>query len=374
MPGCVCKLRRPGCSACATCEPLDQADAWRVLRPLQLSLLGLGGLSPIGRQARLRQLLQHDPAQCQPLPLLSALLDLGLVEPDALPQLSDRARQDTLAQLLLALVQASADGQARLLLLEDVQWLDSPSWAVLDTWLRRCPGLVLVLTTRLLTDYPWPTRAQALLQWPGTQHRLLAPLADTAVGALLAQELGLRSVPKDVLTLVHERTQGLPLFVRQLAGMLRDAAVVREDGQGRHIDPEALRHLDMPDSVQGAVMARVDRLPGPQRSLLKRASVAGRQFSLGALLEMTEPALADAGADARQALRQDLAGGVVELVARGLLQPSADQDAAQDRPAAAGDPVYAFAHALVRDARSTTCCRCPSGAACTPDWQAGTSV
>lgn len=132
--------------------------------------------------------------------------------------------------------------------------------------------------------------------------------------------------------------------------MLRDAAVVREDGQGRHIDPEALRHLDMPDSVQGAVMARVDRLPGPQRSLLKRASVAGRQFSLGALLEMTEPALADAGADARQALRQDLAGGVVELVARGLLQPSADQDAAQDRPAAAADPVYAFAHALVRDA------------------------
>ena len=349
-------------AACATCEPLDQADALRALRPLLLALLGLSGLSPIRRQARLRQLLQHDPAQCQPLPLLSPLLDLGLAEPEPLQQLSDRARQDALAQLLLALVQASADGQARLLLLEDVQWLDSPSWAVLDTWLRRCPGLLLVLTTRLLADYPWPARAQALLHWPGTQHRLLAPLADTAVGALLAQELGLRSVPKAVLALVHERTQGLPLFVRQLAGMLRDAAVVRDDGQGRHIDLDALRRLAMPDSVQGAVVARVDRLPGPQRSLLKRASVAGRQFSLGALLEMTEPALSAvapaatpvAGPDPRQAQRQDLANGVADLVARGLLLPGTDQAAGQNAAGATTDadtdPVYAFAHALVRDA------------------------
>ncbi len=317
--------------ASAGCEPLDQADALRALRPMLLSLLDLGGRSPLARQARLRQWLGHDPALCQPLPLLSPLLDLALAEQESLLQLSDRARQDAQAQLLLALVQASAGGQARLLLLEDVHWLDAPSWAVLDTWLRRCPGLLLVLSTRLLADYPWPLRAQAMLKWPGTQHRRLAPLADSAVGAMLAQELGLPSVPQAVLSLVHERTQGLPLFVRQLAGMLRDAAVVRDDGHGRRIDTEALQRLAMPDSVQAAVVARVDHLPGPLRSLLKRASVAGRQFSLGALLDLAAPTP-----------RHALVADVAELLASGLLLPGGGR--------ADADPAYAFAHALVRDA------------------------
>ena len=92
----------------------------------------------------------------------------------------------------------------------------------------------------------------------------------------------------------------MPSRPRASAGALVDAGIVRvESGQAR-CDDKALAAFAVPDSIQGAVISRIDRLSLRQQMTLKKASVVGRSFTLEAL------ASADAGDVSAGALAQGL--------------------------------------------------------------------
>lgn len=107
---------------------------------------------------------------------------------------------------------------------------------------------------------------------------------------------------------IHDRTDGNPFFVRELARHLAE----RRDAAG-----------DVPDSVSDVVLARVSRLSRPGAEALTAASVLGESFDVSAL-----ELLLGAG---------DLLDPLDEASAAGLVD-----DAASGR--------YRFAHALTRDA------------------------
>ena len=107
---------------------------------------------------------------------------------------------------------------------------------------------------------------------------------------------------------IHDRTDGNPFFVRELARYVAD----RRDGAG-----------GVPESVSDVVLARVTRLTPEAAETLRRASVLGESFDL-AVLERFD------GADR-------VLDALDEAAAAGLLE-----DGAGGR--------YRFAHALTRDA------------------------
>lgn len=107
---------------------------------------------------------------------------------------------------------------------------------------------------------------------------------------------------------IHDRTDGNPFFVRELARHLAE----RRDAAG-----------DVPESVSDVVLARVSRLSAPAAEALTCASVLGEGFDL-AVLELL------LGSDG-------LLDPLDEAAAAGLLE-----DAAGGR--------FRFAHALTRDA------------------------
>ena len=62
------------------------------------------------------------------------------------------------------------------------------------------------------------------------------------------------------------QADGNPFFLEELT-----RAVIE------HADPEAA--LDVPDTIQGVLSARIDRLPEEAKRLLQTAAVLGREFA-----------------------------------------------------------------------------------------------
>lgn len=307
-------------------DPLDHSAAYQPLRPVFDTLLGLRGLHTAqARRTHILGLLVDDDTTRERASLLSELLGLGLSPSATEQQMSGRGRIEATTDLLVRLLVATAEPAVRIVMVEDLHWLDSASWGVLEQAVRRCPGLLIVLSTRPLAD---DAPCAELLRDPAHLHMHLAPLQASAVRDIIAAELGATEVPEPVWRTVADRTQGLPLFVRQVVAALVQGQVVQCADGAITYDPQGLSNFTIPDTIQGVVIARIDQLTPRQQATLKTASAVGRDFSLEAL------AVAAAGQGSDATLRQDLQA----LVAGGLVEAGAD------------DAPFRFSHALVRDA------------------------
>jgi class 3 adenylate cyclase/tetratricopeptide (TPR) repeat protein len=307
-------------------DPLNDSAAYRPLRTVFDTLLGLQGeSSSTRRRERVLALLDANEATRERASLLTHVLNLDLPPSATEQQMSGRGRIEATTELLVQLLSATDAGAARVVLLEDLHWLDSASWGVLEQAVRHCPGLLLVLSSRPLAV---EAAHSALFQEPNVTRLRLAPLDETAVRAIIASELGVAVVPEPVLQAVADKTQGLPLFVRQVVASLVDRQIVRSAAGVLSYDAQALANLAIPDTIQGVVISRIDRLTPRQQATLKAASVVGQVFTLDAL-GSTDVGRAGAGA---------LGADVDVLVDSGLVERSADGYR------------FHFSHALVRDA------------------------
>ena len=127
-------------------------------------------------------------------------------------------------------------------------------------------------------------------------------------------ELILGAVPEELLERIAERTDGVPLFVEELTRSIKESGDVRSEMP------------QIPDSLQAALMARLDRLPAPSKEVAQIASVIGREFDRSLLAEIVTLG----GPVLEGALRQLLAAQLVVMGGISL-------------------QTYLFRHALVQD-------------------------
>ena len=312
-----------------SCEALDSGIAWRSLCSVFSTLLGLDAIAdPAERRSRVLGLIGNDPGLVERAGLLAPVLDLAIDDTPTTLAMSGRARIDAVADLLVRLLDATDAGGVRPLLLEDAQWLDSPSWEVLAEAAKRSRGLLLVLLARPLAEVALPPAARGLVGDGDTVRLALAGLGEAALRKIIEVELGSVAVPDALVGVVSDKSQGVPLFVGQVLGALVDRGIVRVESGRVHCNDAALAAFAVPDSIQGAVISRIDRLTPRQQASLKKASVIGPSFSLEAL----------ASADAGDVSAAELAADIEAIAERGLVV----------RGAAGGE--FSFSHSLVRDA------------------------
>jgi tetratricopeptide (TPR) repeat protein len=73
------------------------------------------------------------------------------------------------------------------------------------------------------------------------------------------------------------KAEGVPLFIEEVTKTLLDLGVLqREDGTYRLV--KSLSEVHVPDTIQGIIMARLDRLGDDGKRTVQMASVIGRQF------------------------------------------------------------------------------------------------
>lgn len=220
-------------------------------------------------------------------PLLNSVLPLNFPDNETTAALSGQMRAEQTRALLVELLQASITRSPKVLILEDAHWLDSASWALVLAVSQQVKPLLLVIATRPL-DEPLPSEYKQLLQAGNVQHLRLEVLSKDDSLALVCQRLRVATLPTPVAELIRERAEGNPFFSEELAYALRDSGLIEVANGECRIPPETgdLKALQFPDTVQGVITSRIDRLAPSQQMALKVASVIGRVFAFRTLLDV----------------------------------------------------------------------------------------
>jgi hypothetical protein len=210
---------------------------------------------------------------------------------------------------VLAVIRAHARAHPLVIVIDDLQWADAGSIAML-TFIAsalRNSSCLIVATSRSgemrRDDVAELSRVGTTLAVP--------PLDDDAAAALLRDAVGARVSP-DAEAAIVQRAAGNPLFVWEFGQLMAQSG--RTD-----VAPAAI-----PPAVAAVIERRLARLAEPEVAVLRAAAVVGSPFQIGTIrdvLEVDQRALEDA-MDAATSI------GIVARV---------------------GQASFAFSHDLVRD-------------------------
>ena len=209
------------------------------------------------------------------LPLL-ALLDVPIDDSQWRGLDASRRRQRTLEAVRRLLLRES-ERQPLVLALEDLQWIDADTQALLDQLVRHLGGASMLVLLNYRPDYhhTWSTVADY-------RQLRLTPLLPEDARELLADLLGDDPGLDTVKALLIERTEGNPFFLEETVWTLAETGVLSGD-HGAYRLARQLQDLDVPESVRAVVAARIGRLSVADRTLLQTAAVIGRTVPLPVL-------------------------------------------------------------------------------------------
>ena len=271
---------------------------------------------------RLRGLVGERAAEVEPL--LGAMLGVSGSEEDPSEALQRRI-QEAVATVFAAL---AAEGPV-VVCLDDLHWADASSLALVEWLLDLCDEapVLLVLCARTEREGAWwRTRERVLRELPHRARELsLEALGDDVDAEMLESLVGAGTLPDQLERRLLDRAEGNPFYLEELVRSMIDAgALVRSNG-GWSFDREV--PVEVPETVEKVILARIDRLDDEAREVLAAAAVLGRQFTLDLLNAVSfEPGTI------RGALRTLQRA---ELVREGSRWP---------------EPVFRFRHSLIQEA------------------------
>ena len=230
------------------------------------------------------------------------------------------ARRKRLFDALRALMLRGATLRPLVLVFEDLHWSDTSTQEYLDFAMDSVAGVraMIILTHRLGQTHPFPSRS-----FHTTLN--LHHLSGAQALEMATRVLGSSDFPEELKTALEQKAEGVPLYVEEMTKSLVDLGfLARENGHYRVT--KALEDLSVPDTMQGIIMARLDRLGIDGKRMVQLASVIGRQFVVR-LLERV------AG------LTGKLEGLLAELKALEIIYEHG----------LLAEPAYIFKHAVIQD-------------------------
>jgi len=172
-----------------------------------------------------------------------------------------------------------------LLVVEDFQWADAASVELLRSLVDRVPDrpLMLLLLAR-------PTPHTGTIYSPNVDCTIirLQPLTPEESETFLQALVGPLPAPSlsGLRELVTRRAAGNPFFLEEALRSLLDAGILVKTEEGTRLSGDLLT-LEVPTTVQGVILSRLDGLEPGARQLLLEAAVLGPSFDLEVLRQIT---------------------------------------------------------------------------------------
>jgi class 3 adenylate cyclase/tetratricopeptide (TPR) repeat protein len=257
--------------------------------------------------------------EARSIPFLLSLLGVETDDP-AIREMAAEARRRFTFEALRAVTIASSARRPIVFAIEDLHWIDPASQDYLRYLAENSTraAVLILVTHRPGYTPPWADRSYY-------SQIAMAPLSDGESERVVESVLGIQSLPATVKALVCQKAEGNPFYLEEITRSFVDTGILaRADGGyvlARQVTPQ-----DVPDTVQGVIMARIDRLADTRKRTIQTAAVIGREFGahlLGRIADI-QGRLEDSLADLR----------ALEFIYEKTLFP---------------DLEYVFKHALVQD-------------------------
>jgi class 3 adenylate cyclase/tetratricopeptide (TPR) repeat protein len=281
-------------------------------------------------EGRLRGLFRDELAEV--LPYLAVLLAIEV--PDEFAErvnyLDGEAMRHQIFRASRLYFERLATEQPTVLVFEDFHWADRSSEGLFEHLLPLVAEMPLLVACLTRADPDTP--GMRLLDHATENHAdryselrlsLLTP-DDTA--QLVGSLLGVEPTPK--LMRIFRKSEGNPFYLEELLRSLIDLGAFEYDAATGHsrLAPN-VDELAIPNTIQGLIMARVDRLDAEPKDVLRIGAVIGRNFQHRVLVSV---------AVTKRTLEQHLTHlETIDLIRR-------ENDVAE--------PEYMFKHALTQEA------------------------
>ena len=152
-----------------------------------------------------------------------------------------------------------------------MHWIDPSTLELLGELQERLPAsrLMLLITARpeFKPEWRYPQFVQVDLDRLSRRERQ----------AMVERITGGKALPDFVLDTIVARTDGVPLFVEELTKTVLEGNSWRD--AGTHYELEGpFQGVAIPDSLQGSLLARLDRLDPAAKEIAQIGAAIGREF------------------------------------------------------------------------------------------------
>ncbi len=179
------------------------------------------------------------------------------------------------------------------LVFEDLHWMDEASVGLLEHLLPLVESVPLMILglSRPYRNTPAARLGEAIAKNHAADYIEihLAPLSQDDSAQLVRNLLEIEDLPAPVRAMILSKAEGNPFFLEEILRALIDLGAIQRDPTSRRWRATAqIESLAIPDTVQGVILARLDRLEAGVKQVLRLASVIGRSFLYRVLRTIAE--------------------------------------------------------------------------------------
>jgi tRNA A-37 threonylcarbamoyl transferase component Bud32/tetratricopeptide (TPR) repeat protein len=206
--------------------------------------------------------------------------------------------QERLKREIAALLEEVGRIQPVIVWIDDAHWADPSTTDLIGYLARRLENarVLMILTARPsdLAQSRHPLLPMKLDLLARGLCREIAPgmLDEEAIARYLALQFPEHAFPVEFAGIIHQRTDGNPLFMADLLRDLRRGQLVKQqDGRWRVAEDLSTIERELPESVRSLIQRKMDALDDTDRRLLSAAAVQGFDFDssvLSSALELDE--------------------------------------------------------------------------------------
>ncbi len=254
-------------SKCSGFEHTTPYFLWNTLLKNLLRLTGEMNGREIGK--RLHETLQILSLESYE-PYLATLLSLRY---EKILLEDDDKRKEKIFEGVRELLRTYAKCWPTMFILEDLHWIDPFSQELLEYIFSKesaAPAFFLLLYRNEYAHSKKITAYGEVLN--------LNRFSREESAKLMRLRLEADSIPPKIEELIHTRSEGNPLFIEELIKTLLDKRTIAIRRRAVEILTSDIESV-IPETIQGIMMARIDRLEDSMKEVLFKASIIGREFS-----------------------------------------------------------------------------------------------
>ena len=235
------------------------------------------------------------------------------------PKLRRAGMFEAVRQFLLT----CAEARPLIVVLEDVHWMDEATREFLTLMAESVESSHILLCVTHRTGV-------ALSFGEGVFHTRLtiSRLSQAETTAIACALLSVPVLSQELQRLLDAKTDGNPFFVEEVVRSLHESGALERQGDTIGL-AQPMEAIDVPDTVQDVILARLERLDSRARDMLHVASVIGREFSRRVLERVVTDVETEGSID----------GSIHALIAAELIQKGRVWP----------EVAYVFRHALTQD-------------------------
>ncbi|MGO9569690.1 MAG: adenylate/guanylate cyclase domain-containing protein [Desulfomonilaceae bacterium] len=259
------------------------------------SLIGVkeGEQEHVIRQKLKERILGIDQNLAHVIPPFQELLSLK-VDDEAFAKLEPKQKREKTFEAIRDLLIRGSQDRPVVLVFEDLHWIDKTTEEFLGYMIGWLPRTRILLLLLYRPEYTHQWGSKSYYSMIGLGH-----LSTSTSAELVAAILEGGEVVPELRELILNRAAGNPLFMEELThALVQNGSIQKKDD--RFVLTRDVSNVQVPDTIQGIIAARMDRLEESLKRIMQVAAVIGREFAFRILETITE-------------MKEELKSGLVNL-------------------------------------------------------------